>query len=56
MLYTAIVFANDKAIKYRNIKGLPKFTRFLDAKFADGWVANIYEKETRQFRMQLKKQ
>lgn len=55
MLYTIIVFANEKAIKYHNVKGLPKFVRFLDGKFSEGWVANCYEKDTKRFRMQLKK-
>lgn len=54
MLYTIIVFANDRAIKYRNIKGLPKFTKFLDGKF-ENWVANVYEKDTRKFKMQIKR-
>ena len=54
MLYTIIVLADSKAIKYHNVKGLPKFVRFLDKKFTDGWVANCYEKDTRRFRMQLK--
>ena len=55
MLYTIIVLANERAIKYHNVKGLNKFCNFLDKKFVDGWVANCYNKTTRQFIMQIKR-
>lgn len=49
ILYTAIVFFEDKTIvrKYRNISNLNTFTNF--CKMINAYYFNLYYKETKQF-------